>query len=321
MKTKKVKTKKSIKQSRTVSARQIAAHRRIGCPGVGMFKMKDLAPADYNPREIDAEALEGLTNSISRFGCVEPIVVNTRGKKKVIVGGNQRFKALQGLGITECLCVTISCSRADEKLLNLTLNNPQIQGDFVKNIVEYIEKLRLEMPDDNDFLNLRIAELQMELGPGKTGRIPDDDIPKVARKAKSRRGELRLLGKHRLLCGDSTKEADVSRLMNGKKASLFATDPPYSVDYTGADRPKLGKDWSDTFHDIDIAKAQKFNEGFLFGWLKTHKEKYGIIFVACQQTKERYRRCLRRAGDFDPSANYLGKALCHDDLLFFYVAA
>jgi ParB-like chromosome segregation protein Spo0J len=53
-----------------------------------MFKMKDLEPAGYNPREIDAEALEGLTNSISRFGCVEPIVVNTRGRHNVIVGGN-----------------------------------------------------------------------------------------------------------------------------------------------------------------------------------------------------------------------------------------
>jgi len=62
------KTKKSIKQKRIESARQIAARRRIGCPGVGMFKMKDLTPADYNPREIIPEALEGLTNSLSRFG-------------------------------------------------------------------------------------------------------------------------------------------------------------------------------------------------------------------------------------------------------------
>lgn len=71
MKTKKLGTRRSIKKTRSESARQIAARRRIGCPGVGMFKMKDLEPAGYNPREIDAEALEGLTNSISRFGGVE----------------------------------------------------------------------------------------------------------------------------------------------------------------------------------------------------------------------------------------------------------
>ncbi|GAH74444.1 unnamed protein product, partial [marine sediment metagenome] len=220
MTTKKQQTKKSIKQNRTASARQIAARRRIGCPGVGMFKMKDLEPAGYNPREIDAEALEGLTNSISRFGCVEPIVVNTRGRHNVIVGGNQRFKALQALGVTECLCVTISSSRADEKLLNLTLNNPLIQGDFIKKIEGYIEQLRGELPDNKDFLNLRIADLQNELGrfPGKKGMVPDDDIPRIPKKATTRPGDLWLLGNHRLLCGDSTKDHMVSRLMAGSKA-------------------------------------------------------------------------------------------------------
>ena len=278
MKAKKIKSKKSIKHNRSESARQVAARRRIGSPGVGMFKMKDLKPAGYNPREINVEALEGLTNSISRFGCVEPIVVNTRGRHNVIVGGNQRFKALQGLGVTECLCVTISCSRADEKLLNLTLNNPQIQGIFVKNIVDYIEQLRRELPDDTDFLNLRIAELQIELGLGKRGRILDDDIPKIHGKAKTRPGDLWLLGKHRLLCGDSTKEDDVSRLMNGQKASLFATDPPYGVDYTGDDRPKAGKDWSDTFHDIDVDKVKKFMKDFFLAGLK-HLKKNSALYL------------------------------------------
>ena len=93
-----MKSKKSVKKPRTKSVGQIAG-RRIGCPGVGMFRLDQLNPADYNPRVIAAEMLEGLMNSISRFGCVEPIVVNTRGRKNVIVGGNQRLKALRSLGI------------------------------------------------------------------------------------------------------------------------------------------------------------------------------------------------------------------------------
>jgi len=284
---KKAKTKRRIKQSRTASARQNAARRRIGCPGVSMFKMKDLAPADYNPREIDATALEGLSNSISRFGCVEPIVVNTRGRHNVIVGGNQRFKALESLGVTECMCVTIECSRADEKLLNLTLNNPQIQGVFTKNIIEYIEQLRAEMPDDKDFLNLRIAELQIELGPGKTGLIPDDDIPKFKGKAKTRPGDLWLLGKHRLLCGDSTKEHMVSRLMAGKKAALFATDPPYGVGYTGVGRPKKGRNWSDIFQDIDVEKSKKFMVDFFTVGLK-HLKKNTAIYLWHASKRRKY---------------------------------
>ncbi len=280
-----MKAKKSVKRVLKKSANQKAA-RRIGIPGVSMFRLDQLKPAVYNPRVIVAEALEGLTNSLSKFGCVEPIVVNTRGRKNVIVGGNQRFKALQNLGITECLCVTVDCSKTDEKMLNLTLNNPQIQGDFIKKIVEYIEQLRQELPDDNDFLNLRIADLQMELGPGKTGRIPDDDVPKISRKAKTKRGELWLLDKHRLLCGDSTKEADVARLMNGKKASLFATDPPYSIDYTGDDRPKTGKDWSDTFHDIDVDKAKKFMKDFFSAGLK-HIKKNTALYLWHASTRRK----------------------------------
>jgi len=64
---------------------------------------------------------------------------------------------------------------------------------------------------------------------------------------------------HRILCGDSTNAGDVSKVMDGKKAALFATDPPYLVDYTGADRPNnSGKDWSDSYREIDIKDAEEF---------------------------------------------------------------
>jgi len=283
-----MKAKKSVKKTRKKSAGRIAA-RKIGVPGIDMFRLDQLKPADYNPRMIAAEALEGLSNSISRFGCVEPIVVNIRGRHNVIVGGNQRFKALQGLGITECLCVTISCSRADEKLLNLTLNNPLIQGDFIKKIEDYIEQLRKELPDDIDFLNLRIADLQNELGrfPGKTGRVPDDDIPSVPEKVTTRTGDLWILGKHRLLCGDSTKETDVSRLMNGQKAVLFATDPPYCVNYTGDDRPHSGKDWSEKFREIEIKDPKKFMKEYLSVGLKHIKKKTALYLWYASK-----RRCM-----------------------------
>ena len=262
-----MKAKNSVKSARAKSAGQIAA-RRIGCPGVNMFRLSQLKLAGYNPRVIATEALEGLTNSIRRFGCVEPIVVNTRGRKNIIVGGNQRFKALRKLGVTECLCITVSCSKADEKLLNLTLNNPQIQGQFAKKIGEYIEQLKQELPDKTDFLNLRIADLQNELGqcPGKIGRIPDDDIPKPSKKTKSRTGDLWILGKHRLLCGDSTKMTDLLRLMERKKAKLYFTSPPYNM------AAKMYENYKDSlksaqyisFNLIVAGNIKNILRGFLF---------------------------------------------------------
>ena len=138
-------------------------------PKIQKFKLSELHAAEYNPRVIDDSALEGLSNSISRFGCVEPIIVNTRGGKNVIIGGHQRYKALEKLGEKDAVCVTISCNKADEKLLNLTLNNPAIQGEFFEDINEYIDQIRAEMPDDTDYINLRIKELRGEIEEGGSG--------------------------------------------------------------------------------------------------------------------------------------------------------
>ena len=132
-------------------------------PKIQKFKLSELHAAEYNPRVIDDSALEGLSNSISRFGCVEPIIVNTRGGKNVIIGGHQRYKALEKLGEKDAVCVTISCNKADEKLLNLTLNNPAIQGEFFEDINDYIDQIRAEMPDDTDYINLRIDEMRKDI--------------------------------------------------------------------------------------------------------------------------------------------------------------
>ena len=76
--------------------------------------------------------------------------------------------------------------------------------------------------------------------------------------ADSNRGAIYELGPHRLMCGDSTDIADVRRLMNGEKAKLCATDPPYLVDYDGTRPGNLGKDWSNVYHEIDIKDADGF---------------------------------------------------------------
>jgi len=217
-----------------------------GVPSVAVFGLEELQTADYNPRVISDEALAGLTHSVQRFGCVEPIVVNVRGGGRRIVGGHQRLKALAALGVTKVLCVTVRCTPAEEKLLNLTLNNPLIQGRFIREIESHIAQLRQELGSEGAFVDLRITALQRELGAEgeKEGRVPDDDVPKPPKKAVTKPGDLWRLGEHRLLCGDSTQPADVERLMGKDHASRFATDPPYCVDYTGRNRQEApDRDW------------------------------------------------------------------------------
>ena len=87
-------------------------------PKVQTFRLNELRPAEYNPRTISDEAMAGLTASIKKFGCVEPVIVNIRSDRNIIVGGNQRFKALAAAGIKECVCITVDLDEGQEKTLN-----------------------------------------------------------------------------------------------------------------------------------------------------------------------------------------------------------
>jgi DNA modification methylase len=203
------------------------------------IRLKDLNPAEYNPRTISDDALAGLTKSLTRFGCVEPIIVNVRDDRNVIVGGHQRHKALTELhgGDYECTCIVVDLSVSEEKTLNVTLNNPHIQGDFIDTLSEYIEQLRLEIPEQ-DYLDLAIIKLRGEID-AIEGLTDEDAIPEPPKVAVTKLGDLYLLGGHRLLCGDSTKAEDVERLMDGKKADMIFTDPPYNVSYVGGTEEQM----------------------------------------------------------------------------------
>lgn len=103
---------------------------------VARMKLDDLTPADYNPRTISDEAYEGLGNSIVRFGMLDHIVWNRRTGN--IVGGHQRYKQLWELGEKETDVVVVDLDDNEEVALNITLNNPQIRGDFTKDVIEQL---------------------------------------------------------------------------------------------------------------------------------------------------------------------------------------
>lgn len=212
-------------------------------PGIRGFKLSDLNPAKYNPRKISDDALEGLRWSIGKFGCVEPIVVNIRNGKNTIVGGHQRYKILCARGkVKEYICVTVDLSDKDERLLNLTLNNPEIQGAFIEDIEKYIGELRADIGDE-DYFNSRIADLRGDIE-GTGGLTDPDAVPDLpaAGKVITKKGDLWSLGDHRLLCGDCIGSVDVGRLLGKERADMVFTDPPYNVDYTGQRDMKIKND-------------------------------------------------------------------------------
>jgi DNA modification methylase len=247
-------------------------------PEISEIQLKQLKPSPYNPREISNEALLGLRQSLEKFGYVDLLVVNKRNMR--IISGHQRYKILQAEGVETAPAILVDVDEIQEQAMNVTLNNQEIAGAWTTALIPLLEKLRNEAADDYIALRLKnlrdsVGDMGVEnLGDGKT--LPDD-IPQPPIETITKKGDLWVLGEHRLLCGDSTNEADVSKLMQGKTAKLFATDPPYLVDYTGTGRPKGhhgagGKDWSGVYHEVDIEDAEGFLKGFLSCGLKVIEE-------------------------------------------------
>jgi hypothetical protein len=118
----------------------------------------ELRPAPYNPRDIQEGAFYGLMESLKKFGLVDPLIVNKR--TGLMVGGHQRLKAAEALGWTEVPTVEVDLSPAEEKALNVTLNNQKISGTYTDALQELLEEIQadVDFPDD-DFAKLKFDDL------------------------------------------------------------------------------------------------------------------------------------------------------------------
>jgi DNA modification methylase len=215
--------------------------------------LEKLNPAKYNPRKDlkpgDPE-YEKLKKSMETFGYVEPIVWNKRTGH--IVGGHQRFKVLKHQGHTEIECVVVDLDEQQEKALNIALNKVSGEWDLPK-LADLISEL-----DDGIFdvsiTGFDAAEIEHLFSQVHDKDVKEDDFD-VGKALKepvfSQPGDLWLLGRHRLLCGDSTKAETYAKLMDGKQANLVVTDPPYNVNFTaGRENERLIK--NDNLSDGDF---------------------------------------------------------------------
>jgi len=221
----------------------------------------DLIFAEYNPRQLTKDQHKHLTDSLKRFGVVDPVIVNKHPEREnIIIGGHQRARIWKELGNTTIPTVEENLPLDKEKELNVRLNKNTGEFDFdaLANNFE-IEDLKDWGFTDED-LKFETEE--------KQGKIEDDEIPEV-KEAFVKEGDIWILGDHRLMCGDSTKAEDVERLMDGQKADMVFTDPPYGVDYEGGSKKwkKLEGDTKgfERYYDA-VAKAKEYikDEGSLY---------------------------------------------------------
>ena len=192
--------------------------------------LADLAPADYNPRRISPKAMQGLRASLTRFGELGGIVFNRRTGN--LVGGHQRVKALLALGETDAEVRVVDLPVSEEKAANLALNHPGIGGEWDEALLRVVlDETARDLPTMFD--ELQLADLIGEAADPEQfdGNTDPDEAPEPPAIAVSRPGDLWVLGNHRLICGDSTDAATVTRLLAGAKPHLMVTDPPYGVEY------------------------------------------------------------------------------------------
>jgi DNA modification methylase len=197
-------------------------------------QITELKPTEYNPRVWSEQATADLKESISRFGLVDPILVNDAPERKnIVIGGHFRLKVAQDLGFAEVPVVYITIpelEREKELVLRLNLNtgawNWDLLAEFDESLLNDIGFSSEEIDTIFDLDELVPEQFDLEKELNKL------DIKEIS----VEKGDVYQLGDSRLMCGDSTVEADFDKLMGDQTANMCMTDPPYILDYLHAQR-------------------------------------------------------------------------------------
>lgn len=209
----------------------VIGKRRIAIEYVPLESLKD---APYNPRTMTDAARAALRRGLETFGLVDPFIV--RREDRLIVGGHQRKREALALGFTEGPVVYLDqLSDEEAATLNVLLNNPEAQGEWdMPKLSEVLSTI-----DENGFdatltgfSEERIAEIVTYDGGGAGGgsSSPDEDDITPPAKPTTQLGDIWQLGRHRIMCGDSTVVDQVLQLLGGdKKVDLVFCDPPYAI--------------------------------------------------------------------------------------------
>ena len=207
---------------------------------VEQVPIERLRPWPENPRTMPDGEMASLQRSISQWGLVQPLVV--RRADQTIIAGHQRLEAARALGMTAVPVVWVDVSQAEGKALGLALN--RIQGEWdLPRLGELLEELQALPGLDKALTGFSAGEIDDLLAELERAHAPDPregSFPQAAEalqqwmeQAPTRvsKGELWLLGRHRLLCGDSLANGMLDRLCESKPVDLVLTDPPYGIGY------------------------------------------------------------------------------------------
>jgi DNA modification methylase len=206
--------------------------------------ISDLIPDPNNARKHDQKNLDAIKGSLAKFGQQKPIVID---KNNIVIAGNGTLQSARALGWTDIDCVVTTLEGfnaaafglADNRTSELAEWDTDVLSESLKGLIEAEFDIG-EIGFDEDFLKVEPVE----------GLTDPDEVPENV-ETRCKPGDLWVLGNHRLLCGDSTNVQHVERLMNGEKADMVFTDPPYGMN--------LQTDYKESLGDNGFRKAKTYS--------------------------------------------------------------
>lgn len=233
--------------------------------------INDLIPYVNNTRTHSEEQINQIASSIKEFGFTNPVLID---QNDGLIAGHGRVMGAKKLGLKEVPTITLdNLTEAQKKAYVIADNKIALNAGWDEELL----KIELQQLNDLDFdLSLtgfsdeELADFNLDIDEEvilDTDKA--DDVPEVEENPVIKLGDLIELGhnyQHRLLCGDSTSEDDVVKLMNGHKADMVFTDPPYGISYNSKDSKHEIIKNDDVFLDGWIPLVQKYSQGFIFMW-------------------------------------------------------
>lgn len=262
-------------------------------------KVSELIPYARNARMHSKSQVRNVASSIKEFGFMNPVIID---KKNNIIAGHCRVLAAELLNIETVPCVLEEHLTEIQKKAYILADNKLAEDATWNNEILALEIEELETEDINiDFLNFDLEEIKSTFE-SENEKIIEDNFnleENLPESPLTKKGDIFILGKQRLMCGDSTNEEDVSKLMDGQLCDLFLTDPPYNVNYEGknAKALKIDNDNMDenSFNEFlykAFNNANKYmkNGASFYIW---HSESASLNFrLACLKCDWKIRQCL-----------------------------
>lgn len=221
--------------------------------------INELVPYENNAR-INDKAVDIVANSIQEFGFKNPCIID---KDNVLVAGHTRVLACKKLGILKVPCI-VADDLTDEQIKAF-----RIADNSSAQVAEWdMDKLMKELETiDYDMSEFGLAEQMKELETIIDKQVEEDDFDvesNIPEEPKAKLGDIYQLGNHRLMCGDSTKEEDVAKLMDGNKADMVFTDPPYGYKYKSNHQNKFDVIENDDKILNFFPCIKKYSNGFVY---------------------------------------------------------